>query len=99
MQNPYHPPKTDQPGAPTQPPPQQAGPGVCPSCHSGDYKALKFTWWGGALGPKLFNHVKCNHCGTTFNAKTGKSNNTAIAIYSVVVTAIVIAVVVGLRMT
>ncbi|HEY4329126.1 MAG TPA: hypothetical protein VGN88_05270 [Phycisphaerae bacterium] len=43
-----------------------------------------FTWWGGLLGPKILNHVKCSKCGKTFNSKTGKSNDTAIMIYIVV---------------
>jgi predicted RNA-binding Zn-ribbon protein involved in translation (DUF1610 family) len=59
----------------------------CPQCGSSginDIKAVGFTWWGGALGPKMFNHVKCNNCGTTYNGKTGQSNTTNIVIYTVV---------------
>jgi hypothetical protein len=43
-----------------------------------------FTWWGGIIGPKLLNHVKCQRCGTGYNGKSGKSNTTGIVIYSVV---------------
>lgn len=51
-----------------------------------------YTWWGGILGPKLFNHTICNGCGFGYNWKTGKSNTGAIAIYFGVLTFIGIAV-------
>jgi transposase-like protein len=95
MNNPYQPPKTDQPA----PPKQTAGPGVCPQCHVSDFTKLKFTWWGGALGPRMLSHVKCNGCGSTFNEKTGQPNTTNIIIYSVVISVILIGVLVAVRMT
>jgi predicted nucleic-acid-binding Zn-ribbon protein len=58
----------------------------CPKCASEKAVAVDFTWWGGIVGPKMFTHVKCIQCGTTFNGKTGKSNQTAIAIYVTVST-------------
>jgi len=87
-QNPYQAPTEDKP-------PRQTGtpqPGTCPSCGQEDYRKLSFTWWGGALGPRLFHHVKCNGCGATFNSATGASNTTAIVIYSVVVGVVAIAI-------
>jgi len=56
----------------------------CPQCGCDQAQKASFTWWGGFLGPKLFNHVKCPKCGATFNGRTGKSNSTAIALYLVV---------------
>jgi uncharacterized Zn finger protein len=56
----------------------------CPNCGSVDVHKVKYTWWGGLVGPALFKHVKCNQCGTTYNGKTGQSNTTNIIIYSVV---------------
>ncbi|WP_295615026.1 hypothetical protein [Chamaesiphon sp. GL140_3_metabinner_50] len=53
----------------------------CPNCASEQAEAIGFTWWGGMVGPKMFTHVKCTKCGTTYNGKTGKSNQQAIAIY------------------
>lgn len=50
---------------------------------------MSFTWWGGLLGPKVLNHVKCGSCGTQYNGKTGKDNTIGIIIYSVVVFLIV----------
>ena len=44
----------------------------CPNCASDKAVALDFTWWGGLVGPKMFTHVKCTKCGTTYNGKTGK---------------------------
>lgn len=66
----------------------------CPECSNrGDATSVGFTWWGGIVGPALFTHVRCNECGTCYNGKTGKSNNTAIAIY--VGVGLLIAVVLG----
>jgi hypothetical protein len=42
---------------------------------------IKWTLWGGMLGPRMFNHVKCVNCGTKYNGTTGQSNDTKIAIY------------------
>jgi hypothetical protein len=75
--NPYAPPK-----APIQPLVTGLGElGACPRCEGSDLHKPTFTWWGGALGPKLFKHTVCRGCGLGFNWKTGKSNATAIGIY------------------
>jgi hypothetical protein len=65
----------------------------CPNCASEKAESIAFTWWGGVVGPKMFNHVKCTQCGTTYNGKTGRSNQTAIAIYLAISTTIAIVVV------
>ncbi len=36
----------------------------------------------------MLTHVKCSQCRTSYNGKTGKSNNKAIAIYVAVGTAV-----------
>lgn len=64
----------------------------CPKCGTTDPKKVGMTWWGGALGPRLFSHVKCTKCGTGFNGRSGRSNQGAIAIYLIVSGVIVIAV-------
>jgi len=66
----------------------------CPKCSSESIKRVKWTWWGGVLGPALINSTKCESCGHTFNGNTGKSNTTAIVVYSIVL--IVIAFVVSM---
>lgn len=74
-------------GQPVQPLPYatpQMANKVCPRCGQPAARQMKFTWWGGALGPKLFNHHKCDACKYTFNGKTGLPNTTAITIYVVV---------------
>ena len=38
----------------------------------------------------MFTHIKCQNCGTEYNGKTGKSNQTNILIYFVVTFAIAI---------
>lgn len=57
----------------------------CPKCRQSNSRQLSFTWWGGALGPKLLTHVKCESCGAKYNGKTGQNNTTGIIVYSVVV--------------
>jgi rubredoxin len=60
----------------------------CPKCASQKAKAIEFTWWGGLLGPRMLNHVKCTACGMAYNGKTGKSNRQAITIYTAVATVV-----------
>lgn len=55
----------------------------CPKCGSKIVTPVKYTWWGGVLGPKLLHHTKCETCKYRFNKKTGKSNTVGIVIYSV----------------
>lgn len=77
--NPYHPPRS----ALHAPSPGALAEGACPRCRGADVSRPSFTWWGGALGPKLLHHAVCRACGFGFNAKTGKSNGTAITVYVV----------------
>ena len=60
----------------------------CPKC-GGASERLKFTWWGGVLGPRILSHVKCASCGHKFNGKSGKDNTTGIIIYSAIVAIVV----------
>ena len=60
----------------------------CPKCGSESVTAVKYTWWGGLIGPKLMHHTKCQSCNYTYNSKTRKSNTAGIIIYSVVFTAL-----------
>lgn len=66
----------------------------CYKCGSENAERVKFTWWGGLLGPKLLTHVKCQGCGTGYSGKTGESNSTKIAIYIAVSFAIIIPIVI-----
>jgi DNA-directed RNA polymerase subunit RPC12/RpoP len=55
---------------------------TCPHCGSpGGADRVTFTWWGGLLGPALFNHVRCRRCQNCYNGRTGQPNTTAIAVY------------------
>jgi uncharacterized protein (DUF983 family) len=71
----------------------------CPFCGALTAEKLKFTWWGGLIGPKLLSHVKCLSCGKGYNGKTGKDNTENIVIYSIVVGVIVLFFVFVLFMT
>ena len=61
----------------------------CPKCNAAAAEPVKFTWWGGVLGPKLLSHVKCNNCGDKYNGKTGRDNTKGIVIYSAIVAILV----------
>lgn len=61
----------------------------CPKCSNSNAEQLKFTWWGGLIGPKILKHVKCGSCGAKYNGKTGKDNTIGIVIYTVVVAVVV----------
>jgi uncharacterized protein (DUF983 family) len=52
---------------------------------------VKFTWWGGVLGPKLLNLTRCTICGAKFNGKTGADATSGIVTYVVVVAVIAFA--------
>lgn len=65
----------------------------CPKC-GGSAEKLRFTWWGGVLGPKILTHVKCASCNHKYNGKNGGDNTTGIIIYSVVVGILCLALVV-----
>jgi hypothetical protein len=88
------PPPQDNPYAsPAAPTPAKGGHGPmpapggrigCPKCGNPEYSKIYWTFWGGMVGPLILNHVACRSCSTTYNSKTGKSNNTAIAIYLIV---------------
>lgn len=85
--------------APQMPAPQQDAPlagterfAPCFACGNTYARRVGFTWWGGALGPRMFTHVRCARCGQAYNGKTGHSNNTAIAVYVGITTLIGLAV-------
>src|SRR5262245_21157001 len=77
--NAYQPPQ-----APTDMPPPGDAVAPCPKCKNTSATKVRFTWWGGALGPKLFNVVQCTRCSTRFNGKTGGSLTNVIIVYQVV---------------
>ena len=67
----------------------------CPQCGTPDPTRVSFSWWGGAIGPRILNHVKCSNCKTKYNGKSGGSNTTGILIYSLVVFVLAFIVVFG----
>ncbi len=63
----------------------------CPKCNSTEaIKITNYTWWGGFLGPRLFNAVTCVNCGTKYNGTTGDYLNSAITIYLIIASVIMI---------
>jgi len=53
----------------------------CPKCSNREIIRIKFTWWGGILGPKLFHYVRCAKCGTSYNGKKGASGQFGITVF------------------
>ena len=70
----------------------------CPGCGDREASSVGFTWWGGALGPRLLSHVRCLYCGVEYNGKTGRSNRNAIIVYMVVVVGITLPLALGLTL-
>lgn len=66
----------------------------CPLCSSTTAKKITYTWWGGAIGPRMLNHVQCVECRYKYNGKTGRSNRRAIVIYNIVGFGVGVAIVV-----
>lgn len=68
----------------------------CPYCGDARKQPVKYTWWGGAIGPRILNHVMCLGCGKHYNGKTGQDNTTGIVIYSIVVGVITLIIGIGI---
>lgn len=45
---------------------------VCPFCESEHVKRVNYTFWGGVIGPRIFNLHRCEDCNAQYNAKTGQ---------------------------
>jgi transposase-like protein len=70
----------------------------CPNCHSRNTKKVNYTWWGGVLGPRLFNLHKCAHCRSEFNGTTGAPATKGILIYSAVAILIMFVIIFAFRL-
>jgi hypothetical protein len=62
----------------------------CPNCSSQVASPVGFTWWGGALGPRLFKVVKCSECKTQYNGRTGGRMTKVIILYQLIAFAILV---------
>ncbi len=71
----------------------------CPECGQPAGKRVRYTWWGGALGPAMMTLTKCQACGYQFNGKTGKSTKTAILVYNLVGFGVAIVVIAAMYIT
>lgn len=57
---------------------------ACPKCGARAASKVGFTWWGGALGPRLFHVVRCTACRAQYNGRTGGKLTTTIVVYQLV---------------
>jgi hypothetical protein len=62
----------------------------CPKCQARSASKVGFTWWGGAIGPRIFSVVKCQSCGTQYKGKTGKKLTLTIIVYQLVAVVVLI---------
>jgi hypothetical protein len=63
----------------------------CPKCQARTASKVGYTWWGGALGPRMFSVVKCQSCGQQYKGKTGAKLTTTIIVYQLIVVVVLIA--------
>jgi hypothetical protein len=66
----------------------------CPRCKGTDATKVVWTFWGSFYGPAMFNHVRCDNCGATYNGRTGRSNVIP-AIIFVTIPALLISLIIG----
>lgn len=64
----------------------------CPKCGAADATRVRWTFWGGMIGPMLINTVRCNDCGTQYNGNHGDYNTVRILIYVLVTLALAAAI-------
>jgi len=54
----------------------------CPKCGSAEPGVpVKFTIWGGLIGPRMLHHVACPKCGAKYNGRSGQSNTRNITLF------------------
>jgi hypothetical protein len=56
----------------------------CPYCQANAANKVRFTPWGGIIGPRILSLVQCIGCGKHFNGKSGSRVEKAIRIYTTV---------------
>ena len=61
---------------------------ACPHCGSTEMKPIRFTWWGGFIGPWLLRYSRCRSCRRKFALRTGRHRRLAILIYNLFVFAL-----------
>jgi hypothetical protein len=94
--NPYEPPATEF--SPPHAPDLIRLPAPCRQCGSLEARRIASTWWGGTDMTRRLHHVECLLCHRRFNAKTGRSNRFAIALYTILPIALLVAIAVVLHL-
>jgi hypothetical protein len=54
----------------------------CPYCSHAGATTVKFTPWGGVVGPLVLSLVKCDQCDRQFNGRSGRKVEKAIRVYT-----------------
>jgi hypothetical protein len=54
----------------------------CPCCAGNTSSRIRFTLWGGAIGPALLSLVQCATCGIHYNGKHGTRVEKTIRLYT-----------------
>ena len=45
----------------------------CQRCPAGHTSPLRFSWWGGLVGPWLLSYVHCHECGASYSTRSGRA--------------------------
>jgi hypothetical protein len=69
------------PAAPLDEPEAASELAKCPKCGARSATRVRYNWWGGALGPRLFHVVKCKQCRTQYNSRSGSTLTLVIVLY------------------
>jgi len=62
----------------------------CPACAHQHSTRIRFTPWGGVIGPRLMSLVRCTGCGMHYNGKSGRRVERAIRLYTAATLAVLI---------
>ena len=54
----------------------------CPCCAAPTPTRIRFTLWGGVIGPALLSLVQCAACGIHYNGKNGSRVEKTIRLYT-----------------
>ncbi len=67
----------------------------CPCCFDENSERVRFTLWGGAIGPAVLSLVKCAACGIQYNGRSGNRVEKAIRVYTALMLCVLIVLAAG----
>lgn len=67
----------------------------CVRCPTGEAARLRWSWWGGWIGPRLLGYVHCQECGTIWSTRPGSWRGPAAVFLLRLAVAAVVAITIG----